>query len=1081
MLTCPSCGQENPDGFRFCGACAAPLAAEMPARREERKVVTVLFCDLVGSTARADGLDPEDVGTLLSRYHARVRAELERFGGTVEKFIGDAVVAVFGAPTAHEDDPERAVRAAIAIREWANDEDGPELRIAVNTGEALVTLDARPEEGEGMVAGDVVNTAARLQEAAPTNGILAGETTYRATRGLIDYREAVPVEAKGKTEPIRVWEALEARSLAEANRQSHAPLIGRERELRLLIELLERVREERSAQLVTLVAAPGIGKSRLVSELLEHVEEHGDLVTWRQGRSLPYGESGSFWALAEIVKAQLGILETDSAATVGEAVKTAVRELVGDDRRVDLHLRGLLGIEAVTTLQADRDDAFAAWRRFFEAVAEQRPLVLVFDDLQWANEGLLDFVDHLVDWASGVPIFVVVTARPELLERRPGWGGGKLNGSTLALSPLTEVDCARLIGALLEQTLLAADTQSALLERIGGNPLYAEQYALLYQERESTEALPLPEGVQGIIAARLDLLPDEEKRVLQEAAVVGKVFWPGALRAEVADVRRTLHALERKDFVRRERNSSVEGEDEYAFRHLLVRDVAYGQIPRAARADGHRLTAAWIESLHADRGDHAELLVDHYVRALELARAAGDVRPEDVHNARIALRQAADHALRIAAFDRSASLYEQALALAPSPDERPRLLLAYGKALQRLVDERAEAVLSEASELLAAQGDVEEAGEAEAALAQLFWHRRDGARAAQQAQRAVSLLHASPPSLAKAYALSSLARIGTFTGDVEEAVTAAQAAVAIAGDVGSDEVLAHALNSLGTAKATLGHASGLADLERSLELALAAKSPEVLLAYNNLAGALLQFGEPARARQLFDDGARAAEQSGIPHWIDFYRKVKLTYLFDDGEWDAFLAEYRGDAELQFQLSFIKLARGDLAAARRGSVDLIEAVGRSGRTDERAEPLALRVLVLRALQDPQAPAAVDELVSLLPTIALWMVTMPLIGLILADSGRGDALLAATETVPASPKLQAVRLYASGDFAAAADAFAEFDEPLIEALARLRAGERLAAEGQHGQADRELRRALAFFRKAGATTLIHEAEQLLVATA
>jgi class 3 adenylate cyclase len=498
MLTCPRCGQEN--------ACAAPLVPEQPAKREERKVVTILFCDLVGSTARADRLDPEDVRALLSHYHARVRAELERVGGTVEKFIGDAVVAVFGAPVAHEDDPERAVRAALAIRDWAIEEEGPELRIAVNTGEALVTLGARPDHGEGVVAGDVVNTAARLLAAAPTNAILVGETTYRATRDRIKYREAASVEAKGKAEPIRVWEALEACSPAEAKGHVQAPLIGRERELRLLIELLERVRDERSPQLVTLIGAPGIGKSRLVYELLEHVEGHNDLVTWRQGRSLPYGEGRSFWALAEIVKAHLGVLETDNGADVREAVHTAVCELVGDDRRVELHLGELLGIGTGETLYADRDDAFAAWRRFFEAVAEQAPLVLVFDDLQWADEGLLDFVDHLVDWASGVPMLVVATARPELFGRRLGWGGGKLNASTLALSPLTEVDCARLIAALLERTLLTAETQSALLDRIGGNPLYAEQYALLYREREGAAELPLPETA-GVAPARPGALP----------------------------------------------------------------------------------------------------------------------------------------------------------------------------------------------------------------------------------------------------------------------------------------------------------------------------------------------------------------------------------------------------------------------------------------------------------------------------------------------------------------------------------------------------------------------------------------------
>jgi class 3 adenylate cyclase len=295
VIVCPKCGQENPAGARFCNACSAPLEQAAGPAREERKVVTVLFADLVGFTARAERLDPEDVRALLAPYHAHLGSELERFGGTVEKFIGDAVMALFGAPTAHEDDPERAVRAALAIRDWANEQDDLQVRIAVNTGEALVALGARASEGEGMAAGDVVNTAARLQSAAPVNGVLVGETTYRATNHAIDYREAEPVAAKGKAEPIPVWEALEASSRYGVDLQeARAPLVGRERELDLLRDALERARSQRGLQLVTLVGVPGIGKSRLVSELFRSVEAEPDFTNWRQGRSLPYGEGISF-------------------------------------------------------------------------------------------------------------------------------------------------------------------------------------------------------------------------------------------------------------------------------------------------------------------------------------------------------------------------------------------------------------------------------------------------------------------------------------------------------------------------------------------------------------------------------------------------------------------------------------------------------------------------------------------------------------------------------------------------------------------------------------------------------------------
>ena len=495
--------------------------------------MTVLFADLVGFTAQAEQLDPEDVRSVLAPYYARLRTELERFGGTVEKFIGDAVMALFGAPVAHEDDPERAVRAALAIRDWAREESNIQVRIGVNTGEALISLGARPTAGEGMAAGDVVNTAARMQAAAPINGILVGETTYRATANDIDYVAADPIAAKGKTEPVRVWQAVEPRSRVSTEAVSTGtPLVGRRREVDQLIDAFERARQEHATALVTVVGVPGIGKSRLVAELYAHVESLSDFVYWRHGRSLPYGEGVTFWALGEMVKAQAGILESDAPEEVERKLHETVLQSVAasEQRWVETKLRPLLGIGGDEDTGGDRSESFSAWRRFFESLAEQQPLVMVFEDIHWAGDELLDFIDELPDWIEDVPLLVLCTARPELLDRRSGWGGGKRNAATISVSPLDADDTARLIAALLDRAVLPAETQAALLARAGGNPLYAEQFVRMLSERGEIQG-ELPENVQGIIAARLDSLADDEKRLLQDAAVVGKVFWTTALAA----------------------------------------------------------------------------------------------------------------------------------------------------------------------------------------------------------------------------------------------------------------------------------------------------------------------------------------------------------------------------------------------------------------------------------------------------------------------------------------------------------------------------------------------------------------------
>jgi len=521
--------------------------------------VTVVYADLVGSTAAADGADPEDVRARLGRYHARLRRELELVGGSVEKFIGDAVVGLFGAPVAHEDDPERAVRAAFAIHDAIADlnaEDPSlalEVRVGVNTGEALVSLTAAAEAGEGVAAGDVMNTGARLQGAARPGGILVGEATYRATRDVVEYGEREQVHAKGKAEAVPAWPALALRATAE-RRLLGAPLVGREEELDLLRRTLGRVQRERSPQLLTIVGGPGIGKSRLVGELFAGL--NGDAPFRLEGRTLPYGEGASLHALAEIARAFVGAREA-SADEMPRLLAGAVASVLDDEdeaRWVGSHLRPLLGLGSEDAFHGDRRaEAFAAWRRLFEAVADSRPLALVLEDLHWADDILLEFVDQLVDWATNVPLLVLATARPDLLERRPGWGGGKRNAITMSLSPLDHDASAELLTALLHGASLPAEVEALVVARAGGNPLYASEYVRMLTDRglldgDRRRELPLPESVQGVIAARLDALPADEKALVQVGAVVGETFWAGAVAA-MASLSRGVADEDRKSVV----------------------------------------------------------------------------------------------------------------------------------------------------------------------------------------------------------------------------------------------------------------------------------------------------------------------------------------------------------------------------------------------------------------------------------------------------------------------------------------------------------------------------------------------------
>jgi class 3 adenylate cyclase len=1081
VQTCRACGHENPRDHRFCGGCGGRLAHGHA--REERKVVTALFVDLVGFTGRAERLDPEDVRALLSPYYARLRAELERYGGTVEKFIGDAVMALFGAPVAHEDDPERAVRAALAVRDAVadlNDADaalGLQVRIGVATGEALVALGARPEQGEGMAAGDVVNTAARLQAAAPVDGILVGAATYRATRHVIEYRDREPVEAKGKSEPVPVWEALGTRGRfgIGVEERLRTPLVGRARETAFLADALQRCRTDGQPQLVTLVGVPGIGKSRLVSELMAIVDADPDLIWWRQGRSLPYGEGLSYWALGEIVKAQAGILESDSVDDAAAKVAAMVGEAIPDAEEaawVEGHVRPLVGLDIGAGAGGDRrTEAFSAWRQLLESLAEQRPLVLVFDDLHWADDGLLDFIDHLADWASGVPLLVVCTARPELLARRPDWGGGKRNATTTSVGPLSREETAALLAGRLERALLPADVQERLLAAVDGNPLYVEEYVRMLQDLDAATDLPLPETVQGVIAARLDGLPQAEKELLQDASVLGKVFWRSALVAlgrpehELDDA---LHALERKEFVRRERRSAVAGEQQYSFLHALVRDVAYGQIPRARRVEKHRLAAGWIESLAPDRSeDRAEMLAHHYLEAVSLARAAG-LELEPLRGPAVdALLDASERASTLFAWPAARELADAAVELMEPDDPR--------RAQARLAAVQADFLLGrlDIDVLLQLRADLRAADDLEglAAVAVLisryYWLHGDGEQVAREVAEVVELVEALPPSRAKAEALGMAARLATVSGSAAEGLATARRARAATERIDAPDLLANVLNTIGMARVRLGDRGGFDDLRRAIEVAEAARLPEALhTGWNNLANSFWMLGDLDAAHEAHVRCRASNERFGYVGGLRWLLAEEMLEHHLRGSWteserlavEVVAAADAGDAMLTYLgpiaehiLVTVRLARGAVGAAVADSARLLAAV-RESRDDQQLGPARLShaQALLAAGRREEADALANELMDDGDLLSVWVHQLPLL---LVELDRGADYVAALAGQPETLWTEAGVAAASGRFA---DAVAVYE----------RIGARAAAAKARVLGGIELDRARDYYRSIGA---------------
>ncbi len=661
MVVCPACGQENPEVARFCLACGFSIGEAIPPPRDERRIVTVIFVDLVGFTARAERLDPEEVRAVLAPYHDRVRREIESFGGVVEKFIGDAVMGVFGAPVAHGDDAERAVRAALVVRDIVGELAGGDLqiRLAVNTGEAVVSLGARPAFGESMVAGDVVNTAARLQSAAPVNGVVVGEETYLTTRDAIEYEPAAPVIAKGKEHPVEAWLAVRAITAAGQRPMSSLSIVGRTFEIAILNALWERAAAEQLPHLVSVFGPAGVGKTTLAAEFGRHAAEQGARVV--QGRSLPYRESGTYGALAAQVMKLAGVYESDPAEVVaGKLHSSATALLAGteaDPDAVSGHLGVLVGVEAGAEA-ADREALFYSVREFIEAVAREQPTILIFEDVHWADANLLDLIRALATGVRGLPILFVTLARPELLDLQDDWGSGSTGYTALTLGALDEQHARE----LTVRRLGSGDQAEEVIRLAEGNPLFIEQLAASIGELGPGK---LPTNVREIVAARLDALPHEERSLLLDAAVVGKVFWLDALRTMSSgdEQLQLLEQLERRDLIRRETSSIIEGQQQFAFTHMLIRDVAYDLLPRADRMRRHALIAEFVGNTTGVSGEAIGALARHW-------RAAGD-NDRAVEQ----LVRAAELAERGWAKDHAAALYREAFELVPADDTERRNMI----------------------------------------------------------------------------------------------------------------------------------------------------------------------------------------------------------------------------------------------------------------------------------------------------------------------------------------------------------------------------------------------------------------------
>lgn len=955
-MRCSSCGSENPSGFKFCGGCGAPLAAVCPScgaavppgmkfcgecghaltnvapappgpapgapartpggpataapATAERRLVTVLFADLVGFTSLSETRDPEEVREFLSRYFDLSRRLIELYGGTVEKYIGDAVVAFWGAVTAKEDDAERGIRAALdlvqAVASLGEEAGMPALqaRAAVLTGEAAVTVGG---VSEGMVHGDVVNTASRVQALAPPGVVLAGESTKRLSEAAVVYEDFGEHDVKGKEERVHAWRALRvvaARGGSQRQAGLEPPFVGRDRELRHLKELFHETLEEGKAQMVSITGIPGIGKSRLAWEFFKYIDGVTEKVRWHAGRSLAYGEGVTYWALAEMVRTRIGIVEGEVGEAAVAKLHQAMLDAVPDEEErhwIEPRLAQLVGI--AESVSSDRQDLFAAWRRFYERLSEDMPTVMVFEDMQWADPSLVEFIDYLLDWSRNYRLFIVTLGRAGESDKASSRGH-----TAIHLEPLGRSAMEQLITAVVPG--LPSDVRDSILDRAQGVPLYAvETIRMLidrgllaadgttYRPTGPIESLEVPETLQTLIAARLDGLTSDERRLVQYAAVLGKTFSAQGLEfvsgANGYEVQEALTTMVRKELLTVEASPTSPERGQYGFLQDLVRQVAYDTLGRRERRDLHLKVAEFLEqSFEQDPDEVVEVLASHYLEAYRAnpdAPDAADIKAK----AKDMLLGAGQRARALGAAEEAQTYYEKAAELIDSPSERADLLDRAGSmALQRSLVEHARRLFEEAIELFESAEDRRGAALVEAHMADV--ERLDGRlrEGADRLERALAVLSGEAPDEATATVAAAMGRLRMLAGDAELAMPALELALTQAEDLELPDVFADALTSKGTVLMNAGRMNeSVVLLRASLNVALENDLTRAAMrARNNLSVGFVSLDRMTDVLQNNREGLELSRRVGDRQWEMNFLIGPLQPMALAGLWDEVIAQ-----------------------------------------------------------------------------------------------------------------------------------------------------------------------------------------------
>ena len=1126
---CPSCGTPNSPTVKFCGECGTALAAQVPGEEHgraratpvaERRLVTVLFADLVGFTAASESRDAEETRELLSRYFEQARVLIERYGGTVEKFIGDAVMAVWGTPVAQEDDAERAVRAALDLVAAVPELDPAlQARAGILTGEAAVTLGA---EGQGMVAGDLVNTASRAQSAADPGTVLVGGSTKRATEAAIAYAGAGEHELKGKAEPLRLWRALRVtagRGGALKSVGLEPPFVGRDRELRLVKELFHASADESRAQLVSVIGIAGIGKSRLGWEYFKYMDGVDVDVWWHRGRCLAYGEGVAFWALAEMVRMRARITEGEETASAAGKVRASVEEFLSDEeerRFVEPRLLHLLGLEEGPP--RGKDELFGVWRLFFERMADRGPVALLFEDLQWADAALVEFIGHLLEWARQKPIFVLCLARPELQSRHPEFGHGS-HQTTLSLAPLSEPAMRALLDGFVPG--LPEELRERILARAEGVPLYAVETVRMlldrgllveeegvYRVTGEVAELEVPETLQGLIAARLDGLAPEERRLLQDASVLGKTFTKEALAAlsglSEAELDPLLTGLVRKEVLGVQADPRSPERGQYGFLQDLVRRVAYETLARRDRKSRHLAAAAQLEaSFGVAEQEIVEVVAAHYVAAYE-AQPDADDAADIKAKARERLARAGERAGSVGAVEEARRSFERAAELTDEPVERAGLLERAGfMALAAAEYEPAERAFVQALALLEDAGERHATGRVSGSVA--FVEQLTGRpdQALERLENAFAAVAGDEPDADIAELASRLGLAYAFAGELERAVEPNELALSVSEALRLPETLVRAL----AVKAILARGNRrpqeeLAFYRHAIAYALEHDLPrQVATGYGNLSDACFVGDRYGEALDALGEGLALVRRIGDRRG-ELYMLSETSYaLAMTGRWDEALAtaseipdEHLAKSQLVSVLPAlldVYLHRGRVADAR----ELLSLFDRfEGSLDVEASSIHAAARSALEYAEGRYPTALESGLAAVETAAMhgagsqgmkqgfvWAVEA---ALALGEVTRADELLTMVEELPPGirpPFLEAqaqrFRARMSDDetgFKAAAGGFREYNFPFWLAVTQLEHGEWLVAHGRAEEAEPLLAEAREIFERLEAAPWLERLE-------